>query len=234
MVAILCRWSEQSGASRCTGGEYRDVLATHPFCGESGWTAAAGISRRYSAGTFRPSVVVTRQVALAVPIHPHRMIPVSWSGAGHSSGHRESRAAGHRGRSRGQHGAWRSTSAAQAMRRASRYVTFDAGGHNLPPRTALIVAGRGAAVAGLWGTGPASPGTARGGQGATSAMLPYQQWLKGRRVAFRGHPRHRGPATQNAPRLVEQSRRRRSFRRCVEAWSTSGWRSGLAAGASGA
>jgi hypothetical protein len=48
--------------------------------------AAAGISRRYSAGTFRPSVVVTRHVALAVPIHPHRMIPVSWSGAGHSSG----------------------------------------------------------------------------------------------------------------------------------------------------
>jgi hypothetical protein len=74
MVAILSRWSEQSGASPCTGGEYSDVPATHPFCGESGWMAAAGISRRYSAGTFRPSVVVTRQVALAVPIHPHRMI----------------------------------------------------------------------------------------------------------------------------------------------------------------
>jgi hypothetical protein len=127
--------------------------------------AAAGISRRYSAGTFRPSVVVTRQVALAAPIHPHRMIPVSWSyflGAGTAvsvSGHRESRAGGQRARSRGQHGAWRSTSAAQAVRWASRYVTFDAGGHNLPPRTVLIVAGRGAAVAGLWGTGPASPGT---------------------------------------------------------------------------
>jgi hypothetical protein len=78
MVAILSRWSEQSGASPCTGGEYSDVPATHPFCGESGWTAAAGISRRYSAGTFRPSVVVTRQAALAVPIHPHRMVPVSW------------------------------------------------------------------------------------------------------------------------------------------------------------
>jgi hypothetical protein len=74
MVAILCRWSEQSGASPCTGGEYSDVPATHPFCGERGWMAAAGISRRYSAGTFRPSVVVTRQAALAVPIHPHRMI----------------------------------------------------------------------------------------------------------------------------------------------------------------
>jgi S-layer homology domain len=164
MVAILSRWSEQSGA--CTGGEYSDVPATHPFCGESGWMATAGISRRYNAGTFRPSGVVTRQVALAVPIHPHRRIPVSWSyflGAATAmsvSGHRESRAGGHRGRSRGQHGAWRSTSAAQAMRRASRYVTFDAGGHNLPPRTALTVAGRGAAVAGLSGTGPASPGTA--------------------------------------------------------------------------
>jgi hypothetical protein len=88
MVAILSRWSEQSGASPCTGGEYSDVPATHPFCGESGWMAAAGISRRYRAGTFRPSVVVTRQVALAVPIHPHRMIPVSWSllsGSRHSS-----------------------------------------------------------------------------------------------------------------------------------------------------
>jgi S-layer homology domain len=165
MVAILSRWSEQSGASPCTGGEYRDVPATHPFCGESGWMAAAGISRRYSAGTFRPSVVVTRQVALAVPIHPHRMVPVSWSyflGAGTAvsvSGHRASRAGGQRGRSRGQHGAWRSTSAAQAVRCASRYATFDAGGHNLSPRTAPIVAGRGAAVAGLWGTGPASPGT---------------------------------------------------------------------------
>jgi S-layer homology domain len=151
----------------CTGGEYRDVPATHPFCGESGWMAAAGISRRDSAGTFRPSGVVTRQVALAVPIHPHRTIPVSWSyflGAGTAicvSGHREWCAGGHRGRSRGQHGAWRSTSAAQAVRSASRHVvTFEAGGHNLPPWTALIVAGRGAAVAGLWGTGPASPGTA--------------------------------------------------------------------------
>jgi hypothetical protein len=56
------------------------------------------------------------------------------------------------------------------MRWASRYVTFDAGGHNLPLRTALIVPGRGAAVAGLWGTGPASPGTApRGRAGNTEA-----------------------------------------------------------------
>jgi hypothetical protein len=67
MVAILSRWSG-------TVGEYSDVPATHPFSGESGWMAAAGISRRYSAGIFRPSVVVTRQVALAVAIHPHRMI----------------------------------------------------------------------------------------------------------------------------------------------------------------
>jgi hypothetical protein len=37
---------------------------------------------------------------------------------------------------------------------------------------------------------------------------PYQRWLKGRRVAFRGHPSRRDLATQNAPRLVEQSRRR--------------------------
>jgi hypothetical protein len=88
MVAILSRWSEQSGASPCTGGEYSDVPATHPFCGESGWMAAAGISRRYSARTFRPSVVVTRQVALAVPIHPHRMIAgllVVLPGSRHSS-----------------------------------------------------------------------------------------------------------------------------------------------------
>jgi hypothetical protein len=150
-----------------------------PFCGESGWTAAAGISRRYSAGTFRPSVVVTRQVALAVPIHPHRMVPVSWSyflGAGTAvsvSGHRASRAGGHRGRSRGQHGAWRSTSAAQAVRWASRYATFDAGGHNLSPRTAPIVAGRGAAVAGLWGTSPASPGTAHRGRGSFESLVGY-------------------------------------------------------------
>ena len=50
--------------------------------------AAADISRRYSAGTFRPSVVVTRQVALAVPIHPHRMIAgllVVLPGSRHSS-----------------------------------------------------------------------------------------------------------------------------------------------------
>jgi hypothetical protein len=166
MVAILSRWSEQSGASPCTGGEYSDVPATHPFCGESGWMAAAGISRRNSAGTFRPSVVVTRQVALAVPIHPHRMIAgllVVLPGSSHSSlCQGPSRIARWRPatRSSGQHGAWRATSAAQAVRWASRYVTFDAGGHNLPPRTAQIVAGRGAAVAGLSGTGPASPGTA--------------------------------------------------------------------------
>jgi hypothetical protein len=64
------------------------VPATHPFRDESGWMAVAGISRRYSAGTFRPSVVVTRQVALAVPIHPHRMIAgllVVLPGSRHSS-----------------------------------------------------------------------------------------------------------------------------------------------------
>jgi len=32
MVASLSRWSEQSGASPCIGGEYSDVPATHPFC----------------------------------------------------------------------------------------------------------------------------------------------------------------------------------------------------------
>jgi hypothetical protein len=39
MVAILSRWSEQSGASPCTSGEYSDAPATHPLCGESSWMA---------------------------------------------------------------------------------------------------------------------------------------------------------------------------------------------------
>jgi hypothetical protein len=47
------------------GSAFADVGASHPFCADIDWMATNGISEGFQDGTFRPTDVVSRQVAVA-------------------------------------------------------------------------------------------------------------------------------------------------------------------------
>jgi subtilisin-like proprotein convertase family protein len=64
MAAFMARAGDAS-LTACASPPFSDVPTTNPFCREIQWMNAAGISTGFSDGTFRPSLVVTRQAMAA-------------------------------------------------------------------------------------------------------------------------------------------------------------------------
>jgi hypothetical protein len=63
MAAFLYRYagSPDGNDPACTGTDFPDVPASHPFCGEIEWLADGEITGGFPDGTYRPSQPVSRQ-----------------------------------------------------------------------------------------------------------------------------------------------------------------------------
>ena len=77
-VAMLYRLRSPSPppAPACTAAPFSDVPIDHPFCAETAWAKARGITGGYADGTFRPTAQVSRN-AMAVMLGRHVQIAQS-------------------------------------------------------------------------------------------------------------------------------------------------------------
>ena len=74
MSAFMARLARAT-LTDCTEPPFTVVLVDHPFCAEIQWMKESEISTGYSDGTYRPSVVVTRQAMSAFMYRVSSQLP---------------------------------------------------------------------------------------------------------------------------------------------------------------